>query len=141
MQPYIEASIREKEAQVLADECRLSMDNARAIVERMRGERERVAPAIKGWQIGPIRLDNQISMTGVISVLMILGAMMGGWFHFNYQVTQNAEDIAAVKATDQARDTLQTTINQKVSDALSMLNFELGQTTQELHDMKEQQKK
>lgn len=141
MKAHFEDSIRETEARVLAGECGLDMDNARAIAEKIREVRERVAPAVRGWQVGPFRVENQLSLTGVVSVLLILGAMTGGWYHFNYVVQGNSESIAQIQKEAKEHGDIQAMINQKVSDALSMLNYNLGQTTQELHDMKELQRK
>lgn len=137
MKAHFEESIRETEARILASECGMDMDNARAITEKIREMRERVAPAVRGWQVGPFRVENQLSLTGVVSVLMILGAMTGGWYHFNYMVEGNEQAIMQIQKDTKEHGEVQAAINQKVSDALSLLNYNLGQTTQELHDMKE----
>lgn len=140
MKAHFENSIRETEARILAGECGIDLDNARAIAEKIREVRERVAPAVRGWQVGPFRVENQLSLTGVVSVLMILGAMTGGWYHFNYVVQSNEQSIIQIQRESKEHGELQAAINQKISDALSLLNYNLGQTTQELHDMKDLRK-
>jgi hypothetical protein len=115
---------------VLAEECGMDMDNARAIAERITEVRDRAIGTPTMWRIGPLRIDNRLSVTGVLTVALALGAVVGGWYKFDFRI----QAIETTQAQLQMERNEDLEWKQRIVDSLNSVDKAVGMLRQRLDD-------
>lgn len=81
-------------------------------------------------KIAGFEIETKISATGALAVIMAFVAMVGGWYKFDYRITNLETQNAQLEKYHQDELDMQGRLNQ----TLTSLNFTVGQLQQRLDD-------
>lgn len=81
-------------------------------------------------KIGGFEIDTKISATGVLALTMAFVAMVGGWYKFDYRISNLETQNAQLQEDHQE----EMSMHEKLNATLNDLNYTVGQLEQRLDD-------
>jgi len=87
---------------------------------------------VEGWRVGPLVIEKRLSLTGALALVSAVGALVGGWYHFDYRIRTNTLLIT----NQQGQIDQLTSIQKESHQTLENLNVTLGKLQQRMDDEK-----